>query len=204
MHGSGGPQGWRLLNVSEGEAEITANGIAPLEVFREPGYGEWSFDIVSVELAAEQTPRIQSLGARGEFLITGLVDWEFPAGWPEEHDETIDGPKVPSLWSLTVAGIEFEVERQDAPHLVLARGMWLSLRVSHLTLWWGEDEAIPYYREIGSRRVIQRIVDHLRNSSCRSMWVSKECESPEIWVLRVRPSDFECAQKVVPSNIEEE
>jgi hypothetical protein len=64
-----------------------------------------------------------------------------------------------------------------------------------------EHQVVPHYREPESRRVVQRIFDHLLRSNCRSMWVRKERESPEIRVLYIRPCDFKLAAEVVASNI---
>lgn len=182
-------------------ATFETDGFGTIELFQLPGYGEWSCTIVEVRPAAEPTPCIVPQGARGEFVITGEIHTEIPTEWPEDHDEAVDGPKVPQIWFLSVGGIEVAIRREDTPDVALRRGLWVSVHVAELTYWDGEDEVAPYYREVGQRRVVQKICDHLARAGCRSFGFAKVEENPDVWALSVRPCDFDRAREIAAPNV---
>lgn len=125
------------MSTSCGTATVQAGGLGQLDVFHEPGHGEWSYKVVNVQIAPVPFPLIEPRGSRGDFRIVGQLDWEFPTMWPADYNEAPDGPKVPYIWSLTVAGIEIEIARDAAPGIDLRTGVWLSVEVSGLTVWSG-------------------------------------------------------------------
>lgn len=182
-------------------ATFETDGFGTIELFQLPGYGEWSCRIVEVRLADEPRPCITPKGARGEFIITGRIDTEIPTQWPEDHDEAVDGPKVPTLWFLSVGGIEVQIELEDTPNVALRCGLWVSVHVAELTYWDGEDDVALYYREVGPRRVVQKICDHLDRAGCRSFGFHRVEQNPDVWELRVRPCDFDRAGEIAASNV---
>jgi hypothetical protein len=66
-----------------------------------------------------------------------------------------------------------------------------------------EDEVAPYYREVGQRRVVQKICDHLARAGCRSFGFAKVEENPDVWALSVRPCDFDRAREIAAPNVGE-
>jgi hypothetical protein len=102
---------------------------------------------------------------------------------------------------MTVGGIELEISHNDAPGMSLCRGTWISAEITNLTLYYGDDEVRPYYREEGSRKVVGRIYDHLQKCGARSMVVQKVADSPETWEISIRPKDEDLAFAVTPPNV---
>ncbi len=180
-----------------------AGSFGPFETHREPGHNEWSYQIKQIAPASICENNIVSRDQRGEFQVTGLLSWEFPTVWSDDWDEKRDGPKVPTQWSMTVGGIEFEVEGDQAPELELKRGVWLTLEIAGLTVWTGpEEETYPYYEEVDGRRTIQSIYDHLRRKGCKGMTVSKKSASPDVWRISIRRRDIPLALEVAPPNLD--
>jgi hypothetical protein len=58
---------------------------------------------------------------------------------------------------------------------------------------------VPYYRERGTRRTLDRIFDHLRRHGAHGMWLHGD--GPDEWVIRIRRKDIVLAEQVVRSNI---
>jgi hypothetical protein len=62
-----------------------------------------------------------------------------------------------------------------------------------------ECQRINFYREIGGRRIIQRIVTHLQQHNCRGMGVHSEAK--DIWLLSIRKKDIPLASEIAEQNV---
>ena len=58
---------------------------------------------------------------------------------------------------------------------------------------------VPYYRESGTRRTLDRIFDHLRKQGAHGMHI--RAEGSDEWVILIRRKDLILAEQVVRSNI---
>jgi hypothetical protein len=58
---------------------------------------------------------------------------------------------------------------------------------------------VPYYRERGTRRTLDRIFDHLRKQEAHGMHI--RAEGSDEWVILIRRKDKMLAEQVVRSNI---
>lgn len=61
-------------------------------------------------------------------------------------------------------------------------------------------EIAVYFREHGGRRVIGKLVDHLRRGGAQKMHVNAVPNSGD-WELRIRRKDFELAAEITQSNV---
>ena len=61
--------------------------------------------------------------------------------------------------------------------------------------------SVPFYREAGTRRVIDRIFDHLRKQGAHGMAV--RAQGPGEWELLIRLRDVPVAEQITLSNINE-
>jgi hypothetical protein len=60
---------------------------------------------------------------------------------------------------------------------------------------------VPFYREKGTRRIIDRLTSHLYHTNARNYYVSS-CRESE-WELHIRRKDFDLAEKVMAPNVAE-
>jgi hypothetical protein len=97
---------------------------------------------------------------------------------------------------------EYEAARIDNYHMYVERIAshdMLNAAVDRIEAYLGEAyRRVPYYRETGSRRIIQRIRDHLHAHQAGGMFVHSE--PPDNWVLYIRRKDISLAQEVAVSN----
>jgi hypothetical protein len=60
-------------------------------------------------------------------------------------------------------------------------------------------QRVLFYRESGSRRIIQKIVDHLKARGAHAMWVRSTADNE--WELLIRRKDFPIAGEIILSNV---
>lgn len=62
-----------------------------------------------------------------------------------------------------------------------------------------ECQKIEFYREISGRRIIQRILTHLKQHNCNGMSVHSEAK--DTWVLSIKKKDIPLASEVAEQNV---
>jgi hypothetical protein len=60
-------------------------------------------------------------------------------------------------------------------------------------------QIIPYYREVGGRRMIQRIVSYMHLHNCDGMQVA--LEAGETWLLSVQKRELSVAKEIAEPNV---
>jgi hypothetical protein len=62
-----------------------------------------------------------------------------------------------------------------------------------------ESQLIKFYREVGERRIIQKIIQHLNSHNCKGMGV--QSEGKDVWVLSIQKKDVKIACEIAQQNI---
>lgn len=61
------------------------------------------------------------------------------------------------------------------------------------------SQKVEFYREIGERRVIQKIVSHLQQKKCNGMWVHSVAK--DTWILSIQKKDIAIASEIAKQNV---
>jgi hypothetical protein len=85
-------------------------------------------------------------------------------------------------------------QNQDQPLL------WNKYDDSDIDALLSETQLVKFYQEVGGRRVIQKIITHLKNHNCNGMAVQSTGE--DIWKLSIRKKDIKIANEIADSKIE--
>jgi hypothetical protein len=62
-----------------------------------------------------------------------------------------------------------------------------------------ESQMVKFYREVGGRRIIQKIVAHLNKNHCDGMQVQSIAK--DTWVLSIQKKDVQIAGEIAEKNV---
>lgn len=117
--------------------------------------------------------------------------------------ERIDGQW--DVFALAPPGdcLELAAPRYDDHHIFIEQIQSLEIFNSvvaavELRLGSGYQRS-PYYCEKATRKVIQKILEHLKQRGANGMWV--RATSDDEWTLYIRNKDFQLADEIVHSNV---
>jgi len=118
--------------------------------------------------------------------------------------ERIDGGWDVFVFESRGSCPELEASRIDDKHMfieTIGSADELDDVVRHIVQRLGEPYAIvPYFREVGSRRIIGKITSHLQKSNATRFHVQSIGEDK--WQLSIRKKDFQTAREVIAPNVE--
>jgi hypothetical protein len=64
-----------------------------------------------------------------------------------------------------------------------------------------DNQRVHFYQEVGSRRVIQKIFDHLQKHKC--YWMMVQSIANDVWLLSILKKDTQIASEISKSNMED-
>ncbi len=62
-----------------------------------------------------------------------------------------------------------------------------------------DDEIVKYYLEVGERRIIQKVIEHLKKNNCDGMTVNLIAK--DTWLLSIRKKDYHIAYEIASQNV---
>ncbi len=62
------------------------------------------------------------------------------------------------------------------------------------------DEIVKFYLEVGDRRIIQKVIEHLKKNNCDGMRVSLIAK--DTWLLSIRKKDIQIAYEIASQNVD--
>lgn len=97
------------------------------------------------------------------------------------------------------AGIDPQKAMDNIPPQYSNRPVhWIKYDDTDIDALLDEYRRIDFYRETGGRRIIQRIVTHLRKHNCSGMLVHSEAK--DTWLLSIRKKDIPLASEIAEPN----
>ena len=118
--------------------------------------------------------------------------------------ETIDGAWDVFVFEPRGSCPELEGSRIDDDHIfieTIESADKLDCVASRVVQRLGAPYAIvPYFREVGTRRTIDKITSHLQKSGATGMHVQSIGE--DNWQLAIRRKDFRTAREIIPPNVD--
>jgi len=76
---------------------------------------------------------------------------------------------------------------------------WIKYDDTDIDTLLAERQEIDFYREIGGRRIIQRIITHLKQHNCSGMSVRSVAK--DTWLLSINKKDVSLASEIAEQNI---
>ncbi|MCU0333353.1 MAG: hypothetical protein MUE91_11985 [Ignavibacteriaceae bacterium] len=148
-------------------------------------YWAWSGDKPFGNISADLSSAIDIFGFAICIMDGELYRFSCDRNWKVQNDMDFE--------SIEEAMMASYPQYQNQPI------QWKKFDDTDIDALMSENQMIKFYQEVGARRVIQKIFDHLRKHKCTGM--SVQSIAKDVWLLSILKKDIHIASEIAKSNV---